>query len=249
MATRARTSRLSDAEVEQFHRSGYLLVRRPVFDAAAFARLAAIFEEDLARYGEDDLDTIHFRDPRLLEFLLSDDVLDLVEPVAGPDIGLWSSHLISKPPQTGKATPWHTDADYWRGRTSTAAGICTIWIALDDVTTQNGCMRVIPDSHLGGPSEYETVSRDSNIFGTQIRTDQIDESKAVDFELHPNECSIHEARIVHGAAANTSERRRAGYTMRYFPTTIRIDPAHVNNQGHKIWLARGHDRAGNAYES
>ena len=71
----------------------------------------------------------------------------------------------------------------------------------------------------------------------------------MDFELHPNECSLHEARIIHGAAANTSERRRAGYTMRYFPTTIRIDADHPMNRGHRIWLARGRDRAGNTYES
>jgi ectoine hydroxylase-related dioxygenase (phytanoyl-CoA dioxygenase family) len=249
MATPARTFRLSDADAEHYRHNGYVLFRRPVFDAARFARLAAIFEQDLARYGEEDLDTIHLRDPRLLEFLLTDEVLDLVEPIVGPDIGLWSSHFISKPPRTGKATPWHTDADYWRGRTSTAAGICTVWLALDEVTAQNGCMRVIPGSHIGGPSEYEAVSRESNIFGSQIRPDQIDERKAVEFELHPNECSLHEARIVHGATANVSERRRAGYTMRYFPTTIRIDPAHASNRGHKVWLARGQDRAGNVYES
>ena len=249
MNSPTRTSRLSGAEVDEYRRLGYVLFQQPVFGAAAFARLGAIFEEDLARYGEDDLDTIHFRDPRLLEFLLSDDILDLVEPLVGPDIGLWSSHFISKPPRTGKATPWHTDADYWRDRTSGAAGICTLWLAIDQVNTENGCMRVIPGSHLGGPSEYEAVSRDSNIFGRQIRSDQIDERKAVDFELHPNECSLHEARIIHGAAANTSERRRAGYTMRYFPTTIRIDADHPMNRGHRIWLARGRDRAGNTYES
>jgi ectoine hydroxylase-related dioxygenase (phytanoyl-CoA dioxygenase family) len=240
---------LSDAEAERYRRDGYLVFRQPVFDAVKFARLVAIFEEDLARYGEEDLDTIHFRDQRLLDFLLSDEVLGLVEPVVGPDIGLWSSHFISKPPRTGKATPWHTDADYWRGRTSAAAGVCTVWLALDEVTTQNGCMRVIPGSHLRGPSEYEAVSREANIFGSQIRPEQIDERKAVDFELHPNECTLHEARIVHGATANTSDRRRAGYTMRYFPTTIRIDPAHPTNRGHRIWLARGRDHGGNAYEN
>src|SRR5437867_12829181 len=81
MNSPTRTSRLSGAEVDEYRRLGYVLFQQPVFGAAAFARLGAIFEEDLARYGEDDLDTIHFRDPRLLEFLLSDDILDLVEPL------------------------------------------------------------------------------------------------------------------------------------------------------------------------
>jgi ectoine hydroxylase-related dioxygenase (phytanoyl-CoA dioxygenase family) len=65
------------------------------------------------------------------------------------------------------------------------------------------------------------------------------------FSLEPNQCSLHEARIIHGAKANTSPSRRAGYTMRYFPTTSLIYPQ--ANVGHKIWLARGKDIAGNSY--
>jgi hypothetical protein len=67
------------------------------------------------------------------------------------------------------------------------------------------------------------------------------------FELEANECSLHEARIIHGAKANTSEHRRTGYTMRYFPTSSRVLPE--RNQGHKIWLARGSDLAGNQFEN
>jgi len=65
---------------------------------------------------------IHTHDERLLPFLLAPEVLDLVEPLVGPNIGLWASHLISKPPLTGKATPWHEDSSYWNGRVSTHGG-------------------------------------------------------------------------------------------------------------------------------
>ena len=239
--------RLDEAQVAQYERDGYVLYKQPVLPADKFARLAAIFEEDLQRYGEDDLDTIHFRDARLLEFLLSEEVLDLVEPLIGPDIGLWSSHFISKAPYKGKATPWHEDSSYWNGRVSTMAGICTVWLALDRTTRENGCMSVIPGSQHGGYSEYEAVDSSQNIFGTQIKADMMDESKAVYFELQPDECSLHEARIIHGARANTSPHRRAGYTMRYFPTTSRVYPD--KNPGHKLWLARGRDIAGNVYEN
>jgi hypothetical protein len=102
--------RLTPEEATQYEREGYILFKRPVFEADSFSQLLALFEEDLACYGEDDLDMIHVRDPRLLPFLLSEEVLDLVEPVVGPDIGLWSSHFISKAPRTGKATPWHEDS-------------------------------------------------------------------------------------------------------------------------------------------
>lgn len=241
---------LTPAQIEQYHRDGYVLPQGKVLPPEMFDPLKAIFEEDLARYGEDGLDMIHVRDPRLLPFLLADPVLDLVEPLIGPNIGLWASHFISKQPFQGKATPWHEDSSYWNGRISTMEGICTVWLALDAVSPENGSMGVIPGTHVNGFSEYEAVAqRDGNIFPTQVKADQFDENKAVYFSLAPNECSLHEARIIHGAPANTSPRRRAGYTMRYFPTTSLIDHNNPRNNGHKLWLARGVDVAGNRYEN
>lgn len=238
---------LSPEQIAQYERDGYTLYKNALFPPEKFARLKAIFEEDLRSCSEEELNMIHMRDERLLEFLLSDEVLDLIEPVIGPNIGLWASHFISKEPRTGKATPWHEDSSYWDGRTSTMQGICTVWLALDEATRENGCMAVIPGSQKNGFSEYEAVDTAGNIFPTQIKADQVDESQAVYFELKPNQCSLHEARIIHGAQANTSDKRRAGYTLRYFPTTTKVYPE--KNIGHKIWLARGVDKAGNLYEN
>lgn len=118
--------RLCAEQTAHYEREGYILFHQPVFAPEKFARLKEIFEENLAKFGEDDLDTIHFRDARLLEFLLADEILDLVEPLIGPNIGLWSSHFISKQAFKGKATPWHEDSAYWNGRISTMEGICTV---------------------------------------------------------------------------------------------------------------------------
>jgi ectoine hydroxylase-related dioxygenase (phytanoyl-CoA dioxygenase family) len=247
MSATATSSKLSAEQVAQYHRDGYTLYKEPLFPADQFARLRELFEEHLAERGEGDLDTPHFRDPRLLEFLLSASVLDLVEPVVGPNIGLWSSHFISKSPRTGKATPWHEDSSYWNGRISTMEGICTVWLAIDETMIENGCMAVIPGTQNNGFSEYESVDSAKNIFGSEIKATQFDESQAVYFELKPNECSLHEARIIHGAKANTSDKRRAGYTMRYFPTSSLVYPE--KNPHHKLWLARGVDIAGNKCEN
>jgi ectoine hydroxylase-related dioxygenase (phytanoyl-CoA dioxygenase family) len=235
--------RLSPAQVAQYNSDGYTLFQQPVFAEEKFSRLKAIFEENLEKYGEDDLDRPHQRDERLLEFLLADEILDLVEPVVGPNIGLWSSHFISKQPFKGKATPWHEDSSYWNGRISTMEGICTVWLALDKVDAINGAMKVIPGTHQNGFSAYEAVDASANIFNTQIKPELIDQSKAVTFELEANQCSLHEARIIHGADANTSPRRRAGYTMRYFPLSSKI--IDETNVGKSFWLARGENVANN----
>lgn len=246
------TRRLNDHQVQMFHDQGYALFTQPVFSPDKFQKLITLFEEMLANREShirfDELDTPHFREPRLFEFLMADEVLDLVEPLIGPNIGLWSSHFIAKEPFIGRATPWHEDSAYWNGRFDRLDQIVTVWLALDRSDRENGCMRVIPGTHLNGFSDYVPVDSQTNTFGSEIRPDEVDDSKAVYFELNPNECSLHDGRIIHGAAANTSPRRRGGYTMRYFSLDMKLNTTHPGNQQHKIWLCRGKNIANNPLE-
>ena len=103
-------------------------------------------------------------------------------------------------------------------------------------------MRVLPGSHESGFSEYEEVDGASNLFTRQVKPELIDESDAVYFELEPNECSLHDGRIIHGAEANTSDLRRCGYTMRYFSLERTVIPE--RNQGHDVYLCRGENLGG-----
>ncbi|MGB1286591.1 MAG: phytanoyl-CoA dioxygenase family protein, partial [Aggregatilineales bacterium] len=241
--------RIDEASVKDYHRDGYIIFDKPVFTPDKFNRLVAIFEELEANKAEgkrsDELDAPHFSDPRLFEFLMSDEILDLVEPLIGPNIGLWASHFIAKEPFIGRATPWHEDSSYWKGRLDRMDQIVTVWLAIDRSDRENGCMRVIPGTHQDGFSEYEDVDKANNTFGSEIKADQIDDTKAVYFELNPGYCSLHDGRIIHGAEANTSPRRRAGYTMRYFSMDMKFNPEAKGNATHKLWLARGENIANN----
>ena len=86
---------LTSEQIVFFQEQGYALSRQQLFAPEKFAELQAIFEEQLALKGaklSDELDTPHFRDERLLRFLLSDEVLDLVETPH------WSQHgFVVKP--------------------------------------------------------------------------------------------------------------------------------------------------------
>lgn len=231
---------LPQSAIDQYHEQGYFIRREPLFAQGDFDRLRAIFEEHLAGRGKklgDELDTPHFHDERLLEFLMHDRVLGIVASLIGPDIGLWSSHFISKEPKTGRPTPWHTDAGYWKGRFDAFTGIVTVWLAIDRSDEGNGCMRVIPGTHRDEDGEYIPVDAAANTFARELQN--VDESSAVYFELDPNECSLHDSRLVHGARANTSDRRRTGYTMRYFSQQMRLNLDHPSNGTHRLWHCCG----------
>lgn len=242
------THKPTEADVSFYRKNGYYLHHHQVFAPEKLARLQDIFEEHLAEKGSklsDELDTPHFRDKRLLEFLLADEVLDLVEPIVGPNLMLWSSHFICKDPYVGRATPWHEDSAYWNGRFDKYDNIVTVWLALDRSFKDNGCMKVIPGTHNNGFSDYEDVDMTVNTFHAQVKN--IDESQAVYFELEKGECSLHDSRIIHGASANTSPFRRCGYTMRFLSTDTKVIPE--RNENWQIILARGVDLAGNQYVS
>ena len=240
------TALLTPAELDAYRRDGYLLVQRPVLSPERFADLKAIYEEHRDGRGDkraDELDTPHLADERLLGILLSDDLLDLVEPIIGPDIGLFSSHFIAKEPRTGRPTPWHEDGAYWEGKFDRFDDLVTVWLAIEPSNRGNGCLRVIPGTHLNeGPSVYEAIDAEANTFAEGIAG--VDESRAVDFELAPNQASLHHAKIIHGADANGSDTWRVGYAIRYYSQAMRYDPAR-NPAGHKLFHARGRNVADN----
>jgi len=246
----ATNPRLTDDEARYFQEKGYLLHQQPVFTPDKFQSLKDFFERLLDAWEAEGkrpehMDTPHFARPELFEWLFDDAVLDLVEPLIGPDIALFSSHFICKPPAVGKRVPWHEDSAYWNGRLDPME-VVTVWLAIDPSTPENGCMRVIPETHRHGFSEYNPVDDvDGSVFDREMDASQIDESRAVDCVLEPNQCSLHQAKCVHGSHANRGKMRRCGYTMRYMPTTVKFIKS--EKRDFQIYLARGKDRAGNHY--
>lgn len=240
---------VSDADVEFFNEQGYLVYHHQLFPPEKFARLKAFFEQMLADLPDgarpEGMDTPHFCFPELHEWLQADEVLDLVERFLGPNIVLWSSHFLCKPPGRGLTVPWHEDSAYW-GSVLSEHKVMTVWLGIDDSMPENGCMRVIPGSHDNGFSNYEDVDYSENVFPTQIRQEDIDESKAVDLAIKAGECHLHHAKMIHGSNPNTSDRRRCGYTMRYMPSDVKHNAEEQGGQ-HAIYLARGKDLAGNDY--
>jgi hypothetical protein len=246
-------SSLTEAEVTKYRDDGYLILDRPILPEDSFERLKTLCEESLSAATSEKspalLDCPHCQDPRYVEWLMADEFLDVMEPLIGPDIAIFACHILQKPPGAGKRVPWHEDSGYWQTALQPMV-VASLTIALEPCLSENGCMRVIPGSHRHGYSDYADVDNpEENMFGVEIVPDQVDESKAVDQILMPNEAAIHDARIMHSSEPNGGDVRRRVFTVRYFPTTSRFNPdAHEHfKKGFYIYLARGEDRAGNHF--
>ncbi len=244
--------RLTPEEVATYRQEGYHIFREPVLPEAKFEGLKNCFENILdgldTGVRPESMDVPHFQHPELFEWLFADEILDLVQPILGPDLALFSSHFICKPKGNGQRVPWHEDSHYWINMIDPME-VVTVWIAIDPSLKENGCMNIIPRTHTTGKqgfSDYDDVEPGTAVFADEIKAVQRDPSKALPIELQPNQCSLHDGRIIHGSAPNTSDIRRCGYTMRYISTRVK-ENREKNGAYHNIYLARGVDHAGNEY--
>ncbi len=177
----------------------------------------------------------HVKSLYWLELCRHPKVLDAVRSVLGNDLVLIMSHLIVKPAREGKKVAWHQDRPTWTSVKGT--DIVTVWLAIDNADTGNGCMNVIPSSQQGFPEMAIVYEKGDDVFNLKVEVSPELEKLAVPVELAAGEISIHDSYILHGSDANFSERRRAGYTMRYANAkTTRVD---VANHFGPVFLVSG----------
>lgn len=205
------------------------------FDREGYAIFRQVIDADLLKEVNSHLDWLHAKYPHLrpenynhelvrtdpfwVHLISNEGLLDVAQQFIGPDIALFASHYISKPPYDGQAVLWHQDGSYWP---LDPMEVVTLWLAVDRSDPENGCMRVIPRTQTLDLQELEARTDVPNVLESAIKEGFVDESKAVDIILNPGDVSVHHPNIIHGSNANTSPRRRAGLTIRYIPTTTRI---------------------------
>jgi ectoine hydroxylase-related dioxygenase (phytanoyl-CoA dioxygenase family) len=160
--------------------------------------------------------------------------------------------VFCKPGGDGLETPFHQDGHYWPIR---PLATCTAWIALDPSKKENGCLKVVPGSHLGKTLFNHLREDRSDLVLTQrIKDPAFDESRAVDIELEPGQMSLHDIYMIHGATVNRSPMRRAGVAIRYMPGSsvferdlIKPNASSgylVDFSTRPLWLLKGKDRTG-----
>ncbi len=126
-----------------------------------------------------------------------------------------------KPPQTGQPTPPHQDGYYFMLDPCEAI---TMWLALDEVDEENGCVRYVRGSHRDGMRDHSrttTLGFSQGIVGYPTPDD---EDREVALPASPGDLLVHHAMTIHRAGGNlsTSRQRRAlGFV--FFSEAARVD--------------------------
>jgi non-heme Fe2+,alpha-ketoglutarate-dependent halogenase len=231
---------MSAAQVSHYRQEGYVYPFAAMSEAqaAAFRVRLEAFE---AKYGPRAAQILrqksHLAVTFAAELIRLEPVLNAVESIIGPDILCWSSSFFIKNPHDNKFISWHQDVQYWGLE---ADDIVTAWIALTPSNTGNGCMRVMPRSHLTTLSHKDTRNPDNMLTRGQEIAAEVNEDLAVDLVLEPGQFSLHHERTVHGSKRNEGAERRIGFSVRYLRPTAR----QVVDSSDSATLVRGVDRHG-----
>src|SRR5277367_2265047 len=166
-------------------------------------------------------------EPLLRQTKLAANARSIAEQILGPKLENDLEHAISKPPFSGAATPWHQDDAFHRKGSGVPESI-SIWMPLQDVTIESGCMQYIRGSNLGPLYPHRSPHNDPRIHA--LETVSIpDLTNCVAVPMRAGDAVIHLSRTLHSAGINTTDQPRRAYVLGY---SVRARPNRILMRDH-----------------
>lgn len=236
---------LSDAAVQRFRDDGFLVVHEPCERAeleSIRSLLRGLLERRAGRDEGNQLDMLsldrHAGEemqpqiikpslyaPALLRTRHFARVQAMARQLLGPDARFSFDHAILKPAGKVAATPWHQDEAHGSDQDFHHEQV-SIWMPLQDVTEENGCMSYVPGSHRGPLLPHRSPNGDARVHALECEPGSFDESAATTQPTVAGACILHAGRTLHAALANRSAADRLAYVLVFrAPPVPRVAPA------------------------
>jgi phytanoyl-CoA hydroxylase len=153
---------------------------------------------------------LHDLDPVFSNFVRQEKMARLATEIGFVEPLLLQSMYIFKPPRIGGEVVWHTDHPFlWTDPPSVKG----FWVALEDATTENGCLWCLPGLHKGSPKERfrrrkgggtEMITLDKSSFPTENK---------IPLEASKGTLVVLDGLLPHWSSANLSESSRHAFTL------------------------------------
>jgi ectoine hydroxylase-related dioxygenase (phytanoyl-CoA dioxygenase family) len=240
---------LSSQQIDEFRRTGHLTVRGVFSDeeiALALGDIAVWGEQFLNSLPEEKRNwyleeagrgqpTVRKMDNpvfhrRVFERMAKHPALvRAVQQLIGEQVSVFFSQVFMKPPEVGGKKPIHQD-NYYFGPDDPDATL-TAWIALDDATTENGCL-FYSDAHQSSVIPHQAPHDEP--FNLQIP-----ESIATQFKMLPapvprGGISFHHGNAPHQSSANRSPSPRRAVALHYIRNDARLIAPALDYDGNQI---------------
>lgn len=210
------------AFVKEYHENGYALVER-LFDANEVDELNTAITEILSASDLGAVAEVEPGDNSVARRIWSPTkqhpaferaaahpgLLDHIEELIGHDILFHYSKLHLKAPQVGSEVDWHQDFAYYP---HTNTDLVTALIYLDDTTTENSALQVVPGSHQHGLADHYV---DGYFRGKVAGADAPDPAAAVPMEAPAGSVVFIHPLLLHYSSTNLSDRYRRAFLPAY----------------------------------
>jgi len=190
---------LSAEQVGTFKRDGFVIASG-LYDAEEMLRWKQAIQDFLGDEVEAVSDTgvrvwmVEVFPPALIDSMRDEKVTPILKQLIGPSVEFLSAKAVFKNAATSFPSPWHQDWYYWKGPSK-----LSVWIALDDATPENGCLKFIPGTHkkqmpnrLWEGARFGNRIDDEHLEGLPVQTVSCKRGDAVFFHdlavhsSHPN---------------------------------------------------------------
>ncbi|MBA3710337.1 MAG: phytanoyl-CoA dioxygenase family protein [Planctomycetes bacterium] len=224
-------SSVTPEHISHYRENGFVLVE-DLLDQAEIAELSAAVAHGVAEMGDrkivggnDWKDGDSFYDnvfvqrlnlwknePVVKRYMLGAEIGAMASALAGVDaLRVWHDQTLQKKPWANP-TSWHLDTPYWSFDSRDAL---SIWIALDDVTMQNGCMYYLPGSNR--LVNFENVGIGPNMGDLFNLYPALKTIEPVAVPMRAGSCAFHNGLTAHAAGPNMTPRWRRAMTCAYMP--------------------------------
>jgi ectoine hydroxylase len=209
---------LSATDLKQYHEQGYHLARG-LFerDEIDLLHRAAKQDHELDRrsFGRADGEggTVRLSlwnrpgDGIYGMFARCERIVRSAEQILGGEVYHYHSKMIMKDPRVGGAWTWHQDYGYWYQNGVLQPLLTSVSIAVDRATKENGCLQIIPGSHLCGRIDHILTGDQAG--ADRERVDEILKRMPLEYvEMEPGDALFFHSNLLHRSDQNKSEHPR-----------------------------------------
>lgn len=143
-------------------------------------------------------------------------ITDPVKSILGTDsVSVWTNKLNLKRGGEGSGFGWHQDSPYWVHDSDHVDLLPNVYLAFDDATRANGCLKVIDGSHMLGC--LPGTNNGSQLGGFFTDPDCFDEANEVHMEAPAGSLVFFDPHSIHGSEPNQTDESRRAIVMTYQP--------------------------------
>jgi len=166
----------------------------------------------------------------------SDKLLDRLSFYYDDDVYGYHNKIVLKLPGVVGFRP-HQDHAYWQGYGCRFPEAHAVYIAIDEATRSNGCLQLVPRSHLLGVLPHGAWSgrgSDNGVLPEVMQGLYADGYRLEPIEARPGDAILFHGQTIHASDDNTSEQPRLAMIATMNTRNNSPDPA-KNRPGHPYW--------------